>query len=134
MNFSHTGFVRGYKVAMLWVNAYCESPEGEYLRVEESDDLFPTIWDFTPEAEAQVLSDCEDFLSGEGITGLIESVLNENYDSDHAGHDFALTRNSHGAGFWDRGFGEAGDKLSDWASTFGEANLWVDTDEKVHCE
>lgn len=29
------------------------------------------------------------------------------------GHDYWLTRNGHGAGFWDRGLGEVGDKLSE---------------------
>jgi hypothetical protein len=33
------------------------------------------------------------------------------YDEGHAGHDFWLTRNGHGAGFWDRGLGEVGENL-----------------------
>lgn len=31
---------------------------------------------------------------------------------EHAGHDFALTANGHGAGFWDRGLDELGDQLT----------------------
>lgn len=40
------------------------------------------------------------------------------YDAAQFGHDFYLTREGHGAGFWDRGLGELGDyltKLSEWA-------------------
>lgn len=29
------------------------------------------------------------------------------------GHDYVLTTGGHGAGFWDRGLGEAGDRLSE---------------------
>lgn len=43
------------------------------------------------------------------------------------GHDFWLTRNGHGAGFWDRGLGEFGDILSKWADTFGGVDLFVVT-------
>lgn len=130
MNFSHTGFIRGYKVALLWANTYVEV-DGESVNISEVD-VFPTIWDFTPEAEAEISQECNDFLSQDGVIGLIESVLSDSYDSEYAGHDFLLTRSGHGAGFWDRGFGEAGDKLSDLSRPFGDAAAWVDADEAVH--
>ena len=43
-------------------------------------------------------------------------------DSQH-GHDFWLTRNGHGAGFWDRGYGALGDKLTDAAHAWGEVDV-----------
>ena len=61
-------------------------------------------------------------------------------DPSQAGHDFALTRNGHGTGFWDRrvyrdaignlrDFGMAtvlaGDKLTESAKSFGEYNLEI---------
>lgn len=40
------------------------------------------------------------------------------------GHDFWLTRNGHGAGFWDRGYGEGiGRQLSDACKPYGEVYL-----------
>lgn len=42
------------------------------------------------------------------------------------GHDLALTRNHHGAGFWDRGLGFSGDLLSGWASSLGTLNVFDD--------
>lgn len=36
------------------------------------------------------------------------------------GHDFWLTRNRHGAGFWDRGMKELGEHLTDAAHAYGE--------------
>lgn len=47
------------------------------------------------------------------------------------GHDFWLTRNRHGAGFWDRGYGDIGEYLSDAAKVYGESNLYVGDDGKV---
>ena len=44
------------------------------------------------------------------------------------GHDFALTRNRHGTGFWDRGYGKMGDDLTKWAHTFGEVDVYVADD------
>ena len=47
------------------------------------------------------------------------------HDPAQAGHDFALTRNGHGAGFWDHGAGEAGDALTESAEWFGEFNFEI---------
>ena len=48
------------------------------------------------------------------------------------GHDFWLTRNGHGAGFWDRGLGELGQKLTDACKTFGSMDLYVGDDGKIY--
>jgi hypothetical protein len=37
-----------------------------------------------------------------------------------AGHDFWLTRRGHGTGFWDRGLGKLGDRLSEAAKVYGD--------------
>lgn len=49
------------------------------------------------------------------------------------GHDLALTRNHHGAGFWDRGLGDAGDVLTDWAKSLGTLNVFHGHDS-IHTE
>jgi hypothetical protein len=47
------------------------------------------------------------------------------YDSSQFGYDFYLTREGHGAGFWDRGLGELGDYLTQIAKSAGSADdLW----------
>jgi hypothetical protein len=46
------------------------------------------------------------------------------------GHDFILTRNHHGAGFWDRGLGDRGDRLTESAHAYGSVGAFVtDSDE-----
>lgn len=59
------------------------------------------------------------------------------WDDEQAGHDFWLTRNGHGAGFWDRsssdGFDEEiGKQLTDIAEKYGEVNLYIGDDGKIH--
>jgi hypothetical protein len=49
-------------------------------------------------------------------------------DPLQAGHDFILSRNGHGSGFWDRGTGNVGDELHKWAKTFGTFSLYVGDD------
>ena len=47
------------------------------------------------------------------------------------GHDFWLTRNHHGAGYWDRGMGVLGDRLTEAAHGYGSVDPYVG-DGKIH--
>ena len=50
----------------------------------------------------------------------------EHYDQEQVAHDFWLTRNGHGAGFWDGDYPkDVGERLTDSAHKFGEVNLYV---------
>jgi len=56
-------------------------------------------------------------------------------DPEQAGQDFWLTRNGHGAGFWDGGWpGDVGKRLTDAAHAYGEFGLYVGDDGKIHGE
>ncbi len=54
------------------------------------------------------------------------------------GHDLYLTRNGHGAGFWDRYYGSddsirsAGRRLSEAAKVYGEADFFLDVDGSLN--
>lgn len=52
-------------------------------------------------------------------------------DPGRAGHDFWLTRNHHGVGFWDRGLGDLGDRLTKSAHAHGDYGLYVGDDGKL---
>lgn len=55
-------------------------------------------------------------------------------DAEQAGHDFYLTRNHHGTGFWDRGYADGiGKRLTDAAHVYGETNEYAQ-DGKVYSE
>lgn len=49
-------------------------------------------------------------------------------------HDFWLTRNGHGAGFWDGDYGDdVGEKLTAIAKSFEECDLYVGDDGLIYC-
>ena len=52
---------------------------------------------------------------------------------ERAGHDFWLTRNHHGAGFWDGDWPEDVDeKLTEASHSWGEMDLYVGDDGRVY--
>ena len=53
-------------------------------------------------------------------------------DYSQIGHDFWLTRNGHGAGFWDRGLGEVGEWLTAMAKPSGECELYIGDDGRLY--
>ena len=71
----------------------------------------------------QMRSDCIEFIHDAG-TLLEESRLS----SAQIGHDFWLTRNGHGSGFWDKGLGKIGDDLTDICIKYGTIDLYTAND------
>lgn len=67
-----------------------------------------------------------------------ERFLAENWEDiktklDSAGHDFWLTRNGHGAGFWDGDWPEdVGERLTEASRNWGEVYLYLGDDGKIH--
>ena len=48
------------------------------------------------------------------------------------GHDFLLTRDGHGAGFWDRGLGDLGDYLTELTRPYGcTESLFITEDGRL---
>lgn len=120
-------FVRGYVAGALWSST---TENGTALdEMCDEDDL-------APETLAAMASDCEDFQES-NKEGLAEAYACEssNYGKDKefsAGFDFWITRNGHGAGFWDRGLGEIGDDLTAAAKVYSSIDLYVGDDGKVY--
>lgn len=73
------------------------------------------------EALLKMIKDCRAFREQAGIVIL--------RNMPRAGHDFWLSRNGHGAGFFDGAWGEYGDKLQALAKSFGECNLMINGEE-----
>jgi len=54
-------------------------------------------------------------------------------DCEQVGHDFWLTRNRHGTGFWDRGYEPAlAHRLTEAAHVYGSMDLWVGDDGLIY--
>lgn len=64
--------------------------------------------------------------------GECELAWRDRWTDEQAGHDFWLTRNGHGAGFWDRGEGALGDELTKAAKAWGSADLYVGDDGDIY--
>jgi len=115
-------FHNGYLTCALWAST---GEDGEPL-----DGLY-TLNDVHASTEDSTLRECEDFIKA-NRADLAEYADVTGYAADYAGHDFFLTRNRHGAGFWDRGAGDVGDRLSDAARACGEADFYAGDDNYVH--
>jgi len=115
-------FLYNYAVCALWSsNDNSDEYGGDPL------DRNYDIQDLSPEAQDKMKADCRAFQNkaGDLLNGITE---------EQAGHDFWLTRNGHGAGFWDRGLGLIGEKLTAIAHSFGECDLYVGDDGKIYIE
>jgi hypothetical protein len=114
------GFTEGYITAAFWL--LDES-------VSEELDRDATFADLAPSALDAMIADCAAFQRDQ--RDLLEAAYEErleDYDMERAGHDFWLTRNHHGAGFWDRGLGRVGNCLSTCAHTYPETDLYLGDD------
>ncbi len=112
-------FTKGYIECAFWTGD------------EESGIPIMGLHDLSDDALKMMKLDCHDFQ--EHIDEILNSdKLRSSYDAAMAGHDFWLTRNRHGAGFWDRGFGIVGEKLTEVAHCYGECDLYVGDDGKVY--
>jgi hypothetical protein len=61
---------------------------------------------------------------------------NEGDPWNAAAHDFILTSNGHGAGFWDSGRWHEpwGDRLTELCRKFGEIDCYVGDDSLIYCD
>lgn len=120
--------VEGYIECALWSsNDESDESGGEPL------DANYNSADIADETRAAMVADCTRFAQENAAT-LLSVTGHGKYDFAQAGHDLWLTRNGHGAGFWDRGLGEAGETLSEAARKMREVYLYVGDDGKVHGE
>jgi hypothetical protein len=84
-------------------------------------------YDVAHETVLEMRDEVQDFVD------LIEDkCLTDDLSEVQVGHDFWLTRNHHGAGFWDRGLGEQGERLTKWAQVAGSRDLYIGDDGLVH--
>lgn len=124
-------FLHGYLVCALWSSNDESTPEGG-----EPLDSNYGIEDIAPETIEKCRSDCEDFMEANAAdlkAYCAKKGEHPEYSSmECAGHDFWLTRNGHGTGYWDRGLGDLGDRLADAARVYSSVDLYVGDDGKVH--
>jgi hypothetical protein len=86
------------------------------------------VCDVSAELAEDMESDVADFLA------YLEAnnIPHDEWTDEQLGHDLWLTRNGHGAGFWDRGLPQ-GEALTAAAKTFGPVELYVGDDGNLYC-
>jgi hypothetical protein len=118
--------VREFVNTLLWSETDDSDPErgGKPL-----DDNY-SFKDMSQEALDKIEKDVRAFL--DKASDLIENDTDKHQgDFKQAMHDFCLTRNGHGAGFWD-GDWSNGDELTKISKSFGELNAYVGDDGKIY--
>lgn len=107
----------GYLDCALWSSTGDDGEPLDVLGVEA----------IAPETRVKMRAELTDFVLKNQrllmISGLQDTQI---------GHDFWLTRNGHGAGFWDRGLGAIGEQLTQACKAFPEVNLYIGDDGKIY--
>lgn len=121
-------YIKGYLDCILW--AECDDNENPLDQVEGLG--------LSPEMAVELVEDCMLFLSSANsgepeihLNPLVEywEIKGQTAESyQQLGHDLWLTRNGHGAGFWDRGLGELGDKLTEICKGLGGKYTYIGDD------
>lgn len=126
-------FIRAYIGCALWSSTDNSDPEtgGEPLDYNYGPE------DLEESARVKMESDCASFYNDPANREGLDTWREAFGTDEQAGHDFWLTRNRHGAGFWDHFYGDtedtkAGDRLSDAAKAYGGVDLYVGDDGKIH--
>lgn len=112
-------FIEAYVEAMFW------------LMDEQYEQPDPPLIDHLDEqVREEISSECKAFIEA-NLIDLRASETRGDYAARaewspqaRAGHDFYLTRNGHGAGFWDRGLKTIGERLSEAAKPYGDQSIW----------
>lgn len=115
-------FVDAYIACALWSTNDESTPDGgEPLDANYNADSID------PQTRFAMTIDCQVFIETHK-DHLVD------YPATNAGHDFWLSRNGHGAGFFDHDFGtrEQGDALQIAARKFEECNLYVGDDNVLY--
>jgi len=115
-------FFGGYVACALWSTP---DDDGGFLDNRFGED------DIDPETQRAMWEDCSRFLR-ENVADLAEMMEKTDATMETLGHDFWLTRNGHGTGFWDRGAEEVGERLTEAAHAFGGFDLYIGDDGRIY--
>lgn len=108
--------VRAYLECAVWSSSDIDSDACESL-----EHLNYSADDFTAAADDQARKDCDDFWQANRA-----DLAATGASAEQHGHDFWLTRNRHGAGFWDRGYAaDLSRRLTEAAHAYGPCEVRI---------
>jgi hypothetical protein len=131
-NYTLDTFTTAYLVCALWSSNDESTPAGG-----EPMDQNYSLDDISDKTLEQAIADCTKFQSEMALYLTEEDLVKPGRFEPltHGGNDFWLTRNGHGAGFWDGDWNEpAATKLTDACKAYREINLYGGDDKQIYAE
>lgn len=118
-------FTAHYIKTALWSSTYGDDNDDTPM-----DDTYGPEH-LSPEALDKMKSDCAKFQMEN--SAVLEALGMDGHEYDTFGHDFWLTRNGHGAGFWDGDYpDDIGEALTKASQAFGECSLYIGDDGRIY--
>ena len=117
--------VGGYIDCALWSSSTGTEGGPEYFDELDAD--------LSEESKHEMRVDCEDFIKSNSEDIALFLALSLDHTPRQVGVDFWLTRNGHGAGFWDRGAGDVGRRLSEASKAYGSSDVYVGDSGMIYC-
>lgn len=111
-------FTKGFVEALFFTDCHCDNPELENKTFE----------DLAPKTLAKIIEICA------GFEMLHKALLEKAGTPEQNGHDFWLTINGHGAGFWDRGYGETGEALTQACKNYSPIYVYAGDDGLIYLD
>lgn len=104
-------FTRAYIDCALWCGVVAEDESYNHDEYDIDQLMLPTL--------RGMIDDCREFQrdNAEDLAAIGKD--------ERSGHNFYLTRNRHGAGFWDDRHGALGGRLTQASHYYGEDNLFL---------
>lgn len=116
-------FLAGYIEALLW-SSTDTTADGRDVNLDD--------YSLSTTGADECREDCLDFFA-DNHGDLCAAADWPGYSWAHAGHDFALTRNGHGAGYWDGDLPEdVGERLTTASQRAGEVYPYLGDDGQVY--
>ena len=116
-------FLSGYTTALLW-SSTDTTDDGESVELDQLE--------LSTAGADKCRADCLDFFTA-NHADLSTAADCPGYSFAHGGHDFALTRNGHGAGFWDGDLPEElGERLTTASNAAGQVDAYIGDDGSVY--
>lgn len=117
-------FTRAYLEAALWIT---QDDNGGPL-----EDKYG-VADIAPESLKAIVDDCKAFQEDNQSLLIDRHLTRRVCPLSQAGLDFFLTRNGHGAGFWDGAWkDDVGKILTRSAKVYGSQDVYIGDDGKLH--
>ncbi len=126
-------FFQAYLTAALWSSVIDEGEQQDGRNGDPFDKHFSTD-DFNEDALETLRAHAFSFWSQMWYYIDAEINLKRKNDAEQAGHDFWLTQNGHGAGFWDGDWPTYGETLIEKAKCYPELHLYIDENGQVGVE